>query len=209
LVQGNCRPPPTPTNKSSDPKILNHPFRSHGQPLPPRKMRQRHKPLRRCPGRRHWPRAPNTESGGGPSCMPMVFWAAQTMAASSLLGVREPQLTSYISLASAATTIQLACRFHLRWVSKHHFTTISMQFTRIHFHIQRSCCPFDQAVTLAYKKYIYFKQYFRQYDLNANFVRQALDYYHRECAKRQIQMDAEFWILHGVLDILMSSNHNG
>jgi hypothetical protein len=141
--------------------------------------------------------------------MPLVFWAAQTMAASSLLGVREPQLTPYISPASAATTIQLVYRFHLRRVSKHQFTAISMQFTCIHFRIQQSRCPFDQAVKSAYKMYIYFKQYFRQYDLNANFVRQALDYYHRECDKRQIQMDAEFWILHGVLDILMLLNHNG
>jgi hypothetical protein len=81
-----------------------------------------------------------------------------------------------------------------------------MQFTRIHFHIQRSRRPFDQAVKLAYKMYIYFKQYFRHYDLNANFVCQALDY---ECDTRQIQMDVEFQTLHGVLDILMSSNHNG
>jgi len=92
---------------------------------------------------------------------------------------------------------------------KHQFTAISMQFTRIHFRIQRSRRPFDQAVKSAYKMYIYFKQYFRHYDLNVNFVCQALDYYHRECDKRQIQMDAEFRTLHGVLDILMSSNHNG
>ena len=39
-VRGNRRPPPTPTEKSSDPKVLNHPFRSHGQLLPPRKLRR-------------------------------------------------------------------------------------------------------------------------------------------------------------------------
>ena len=63
-VRGNRRPPPSPTNKSSDPKVLNQ------------------RPRRR-PGRRHRPRAPN--SGGGPSCMPLIFWATQTMAASNLL----------------------------------------------------------------------------------------------------------------------------
>ena len=107
-VRGNRRPPPSPTDKSSDPKVLNHPFRTRGQPLPPRKMRRRHKRPRRRPGRRHRPRAPN--SGGGPMCMPMVFWAAQTMAAYGLLGVREPNITSYISPNSAASTIQYAYR---------------------------------------------------------------------------------------------------
>ena len=43
-------------------------------------------------------------------CMPMVFWAAQTMAAYGLLGVREPNITSYISPNSAASTIQYAYR---------------------------------------------------------------------------------------------------
>ena len=36
-VRGNRRPPPAPTDKSSDPKVLHHPFRTRGQPLPPRK----------------------------------------------------------------------------------------------------------------------------------------------------------------------------
>jgi len=111
-VRGNRRPPPTPTKKSSDPKVLNQPFRSRGQPLPPRKMRRRHKRPRRRPGRRHRPRAPNTDSGGGPSCMPMVFWAAQTIAASTLLGVGATTLTIYISPTSAASKIQQAYRFY-------------------------------------------------------------------------------------------------
>ena len=99
LVQGNRRPPPAPTKKSSDPKILNHPFRTRGRPLP------------RHPGRRHWPRAP--DSGGGPSCMPLVFWAIQTLAASDLLGVREcgSTITPYVSPTTAATTIQKAYRY--------------------------------------------------------------------------------------------------
>jgi hypothetical protein len=112
-VRGNRRPPPTPTKKSSNPKVLNHPFRSRGQPLPPWKMRRQHKRPRCCPGCRHRPRAPNTESGGGPSCMPLVFWAMQTIAASSLLGGGEPKLASYISPTSAASSIQQAYRLYL------------------------------------------------------------------------------------------------
>jgi hypothetical protein len=45
--------------------------------------------------------------------MPLIFWATQTMAASTLLGVGEPKLTSYISPTSAATTIQQAYRLYL------------------------------------------------------------------------------------------------
>jgi hypothetical protein len=33
-VQGDCRPPPTLTNKTSDPKVLRHLFWDHGLPLP-------------------------------------------------------------------------------------------------------------------------------------------------------------------------------
>jgi len=105
-VRGNRRPPPTPAEKTFDPKVLNHPFRTRGQPLPPRKMRRRHKRPRRRPGQRHRPRAP--DSGGGPSCMPLIFWAAQTMAASNILGVGETTLTIYISPTSAASKIQQA-----------------------------------------------------------------------------------------------------
>jgi hypothetical protein len=50
LVWGNRRPPPTPTKKTSNPKVLCHPFRTCGQPLPPRKRGQRHKQPRCCPG---------------------------------------------------------------------------------------------------------------------------------------------------------------
>ncbi len=34
LVQGDRPPPPTSTNKTSDPKVLRHPFRDCGLPLP-------------------------------------------------------------------------------------------------------------------------------------------------------------------------------
>jgi hypothetical protein len=47
--------------------------------------------------------------------MPLIFWATQTMAASTLLGVGEPKLTSYISPTSAATSIQQAyCLYLIR-----------------------------------------------------------------------------------------------
>ena len=45
--------------------------------------------------------------------MPLIFWAAQTMAASNILGVGETTLTIYISPTSAASKIQQAYRFYL------------------------------------------------------------------------------------------------
>ena len=52
--------------------------------------------------------------------MPLVFWATQTIAASSLLGGGEPKLASYISPTSAASSIQQAYRLYLirqaRWI---------------------------------------------------------------------------------------------
>ena len=45
--------------------------------------------------------------------MPLVFWATQTMAASSLLGGGEPKLMSYISPTFAASNIQQAYRLYL------------------------------------------------------------------------------------------------
>ena len=45
--------------------------------------------------------------------MPLIFWAAQTMAASNLLGVGETTLTIYISPTSAASKIQQAYHFYL------------------------------------------------------------------------------------------------
>jgi len=45
--------------------------------------------------------------------MPLIFWAAQTMAASNLLGVGETTLTIYISPTSAASKIQYAYCHHL------------------------------------------------------------------------------------------------
>jgi hypothetical protein len=79
LVWGDCRPPPTPTNKTSDLKVLRHPFRDHGLPLPRRRWAQRNNRLCCPPGRRQRPCAP--DSGGGPLCMPLCFWATQTAVA--------------------------------------------------------------------------------------------------------------------------------
>jgi hypothetical protein len=45
--------------------------------------------------------------------MPLIIWAAQTMAASNLLGVGETTLNLYISPTSAASKIQYAYRHYL------------------------------------------------------------------------------------------------
>jgi hypothetical protein len=107
-VRGDRRPPLTPTEKPSDREVLNHPFRNRGQPLPPWKMRRRHKRPRRRPGRRHRPRAP--DSGGGPLCMPLCFWATQTVVAASVLfvGATRSKFIPYLPPHTAATIIQRA-----------------------------------------------------------------------------------------------------
>jgi hypothetical protein len=71
LVWGNCQPPPTPTNKTSDPKVLRHPIQDRGLLLPQRRRAHQNNCPCCCPGRRHWPRAP--DSGGGLLCMPLIF----------------------------------------------------------------------------------------------------------------------------------------
>ncbi len=117
-VRGDCRPPPTPTDKTSDPKVLRHPFRDRGLPLPQRRQaRQNNRP--RCrPGRRHWPRAPN--SGGGPLCMPLCLWAAQSAVAASELCVetRRSLFSPYLPPHTAATAIQHVYRSYIDKVDK-------------------------------------------------------------------------------------------
>ena len=81
LVRGDYQPTPTPTNKTSDPKVLHHPFWDRGQPLPRRRWAGRTRRPRCHLGRRHRPHAPN--SRGGALCMPLCFGAAQTAAAAS------------------------------------------------------------------------------------------------------------------------------
>jgi hypothetical protein len=49
-VWGNRQPPPTLTKKTSNPKVLRHPFRDCGLPLPRRRQAQQHNHPRCCPG---------------------------------------------------------------------------------------------------------------------------------------------------------------
>ncbi len=49
-VRGDCRPPPTPTNKPSDPKVLHHPFQDRGLPLPQRRQARQNNCPRCRPG---------------------------------------------------------------------------------------------------------------------------------------------------------------
>ncbi len=121
-VQGDRQPPPTLTDKTSDPKVLRHPFRDRGQPLPRRRRARRTNRPRCRPGQRHRPRAPASEdSGGGPQCMPLCFWAAQTTAAALELhrvGTVDSNSTAYIPPHTAATTIQLAYRFYVHHIKR-------------------------------------------------------------------------------------------
>ncbi len=115
LVGVNLCPPLTPTNKTSNPKALHHPVRTHGQSLPLWKRVQWHNPPRCCLSWRHQPRAPDLD--GGPLCMSLIFWAAQTKAAKSLIGVGEidSTFTPYISPISTTSSIQHAyCLYHIR-----------------------------------------------------------------------------------------------
>ncbi len=154
-VWGNCQPSLTPTNKTSNPKVLHHPFRDHGLPLP-RKKRAGHNNCPRChPGRRYWPHTPN--SGGGPLCMPLCFWATQTAVAALglFVGAEGSNLTHYLPPHSAASRIQLAYQYYLHWVSQHNNPIVSMLFTCISFCLLCSCHPFNCAVKLAYNQYIH------------------------------------------------------
>ncbi len=77
-------PPPTPPDRTSDPKVLCHPFRDRSCPLPQRRWAQQSNHTHCHLGQRHWSRAPN--SGGGPLCMPLCFWATQTVVAALDIG---------------------------------------------------------------------------------------------------------------------------
>jgi hypothetical protein len=204
LVRGNRQPTPTPTNKTSNLKVLRHRFRDHGLPLPQRRQARRNNRPCRCSGRRHRPHAP--DSGGGSSCMPLIFWATQTMAASDLLGVGDGSMsTSYISPTSAASRIQLAYRSYVRRVSRHNIPTVSMLFACISFRLLHSCCHFNHAVNLAYKQYIHLKRY----ELDVNSIHHGLDYFHQQCNNRHIKMDAESELICSAIDILTQSYDTG
>jgi hypothetical protein len=49
-VRGDRRPPPTPANKPSDPKVLHHPFWDRGLPLPQRRQARQNNRPRPHPG---------------------------------------------------------------------------------------------------------------------------------------------------------------
>ena len=116
LVGVNRRPPPIPTIKPSDPMESIHPFRTRGQPLPPRKRARRPTRKRRRPGRRHRPRAPDSRGGGQCLCLPICFWAAQTAVAAAVLplGSGRAELSPYLPPHKAATAIQHVYRSYLR-----------------------------------------------------------------------------------------------
>jgi hypothetical protein len=197
-VRGDCRPPPTPTNKPSDPKVLRHPFRDRGLPLPQRRQAQQNNRPRHRPGRRNRPRAPN--SGGGPLCMPLCFWPTQTVVAASGLFVGAPRskFTPYLTPHSAATCIQLAYQSYARRVSRHNNPTILMIFARVILRILRSCCPFDCAVKSAYRRHIRWTKT----NIDANYIQVGLDAPHQLCNKRHIKMDVESELLRGAVDVL-------
>jgi hypothetical protein len=136
--------------------------------------------------------------------MPLCFWATQTVVAASgfFVGATRSKFTPFLPPHSAASRIQLAYQYYVRQVSWHNNPTVPMLFARITLHILRSCCPFDCAVKLAYKKYI---QWTKQgYD--ANSIRNGLDYFHRQCNNRHIRMDVESELLRGALDVLALSS---
>jgi hypothetical protein len=200
-VRGDCRPPPPPTDKPSDPKVLRHPFRDRGLPLPQRRRaRQNNRPCRR-PGRRNRPRAPN--SGGGPLCMPLCFWATQTVVAASGLFVRAPRskFTPYLTPHSAASRIQLAYQSYARRVSRHNNPTIPMIFACVILRILRSRCPYDCAVKSAYRRYIHWTKT----NIDANYIRVGLDALHQLCDKRHIKMDVDSELLRSAVDVLTRS----
>ncbi len=160
-VRGDRQPPPTLTDKTSNPKVLRHPFRDRGQPLPRRRWARRTNRPPRRPGQRHWPHAPDSEdSGGGPQCMPLCFWAAQTMAAALELhrvGTVGSDSTAYIPPHTAAPTIQLAYRFHVHRIKHQVLPDIAMdealsEFTRMRrvMLFDKPFYPFDDAIKFAY-----------------------------------------------------------
>jgi hypothetical protein len=62
-VWGDHQPPPTPTHKTSNPKVLHRPFQDCGLPLPRRRQDQQNNCPCRHPGQRHWPVLPILEGG--------------------------------------------------------------------------------------------------------------------------------------------------
>jgi hypothetical protein len=117
-VRGDCRPPSTLTDKTFDPKVLRHPFQDCGLRLPQRRQAQQNNCPRCRLGQRNRPCAP--DSGGGPLCMPLCFWAAQsTVAALELcIGTGRSLYSLYLPPHTAATAIQRLYCFYIDKVDK-------------------------------------------------------------------------------------------
>jgi hypothetical protein len=117
-VWGDCRPTPTPTDKTSDTKVLRHLFWDCDLPLPQRRRARQNNCPCRHPGRRHWTRA--SDSGGGLLCMPLCFWAAQSAVAASelCLGTGRSLFSPYLPPHTAATAIQCVYRSYVDKVIK-------------------------------------------------------------------------------------------
>jgi hypothetical protein len=197
-VWGDRRAPPTPTDKPSDPKVLHHPFRDRGLPLPQRRWAQQNNRPRCRPGRRNQPLAP--DSGEGPLCMPLCFLATQTVVAASVLfvGATRSKVTPYLPPHSAASRIQLAYQSYVRRVSLHNNPTVPMIFARVILRILHSRCPFDCAVKSAYSRYIRWTKT----NIDATYIRHGLNTLHQLCDKHYIKMDVESESLRGAVDVL-------
>ncbi len=128
-VWGNCRPSPTPTNKTSHPKLLCHLFGDRGLPLPRRRQARQNN---NCSGQRHWPRAP--DSGGGLLCMPLCFWATQTAVAASGLFCWGREVKPYtlppfpLCCITCPTGLQVLRLLDLTTQQSHHCYAICSRF---------------------------------------------------------------------------------
>jgi hypothetical protein len=80
-----------------------------------------------------------------------------------------------------------------------------MLFACISFRILRSCRPFDRAVKSAYKKYILWMKT----NIDANYIRIGLDYFHWQCNNRHIRIDVESELIRGALGVLTRSYDTG
>jgi hypothetical protein len=139
--------------------------------------------------------------------MPLCFWATQTAvtALGLFVGAGGSNLTPYLPPHSAASGIQLAYRSYVHRGSQHNNPTVTMLFACISFCLLCSCCLFNCAIKLAYKKYIQWKRY----DWDVNFICHGLDSLHPQCIKRHIKMDAELELVLSALEVMTQSYNTG